>query len=714
MFDLIRAQPRRAAWALGLPALVVIVYLGLVINHALDYNDGYLAALLDDTWIHVRFAESISEGRGLMYNDGVVTSGATSPLWVLSLGAAFALFNPGIDAQVHTAVLFSAAGTVLAVLAISGFGWFLLRRAWVGLLAGLLTALTGRFIWMGLSGMEITTFTALTVLAVWSHVDDLRRGRAFGWRTGIIAALATLARPEGYLLAALLMLDAFIFVPLRYRAARPLPTTADTHTADALDAETVPGGFHWWRTVRPGWRGLLAYGLLAGSYPLVCLLIDGHPLPNTFRVKSQLGEATPDLLYGYFWTPRVDYGWPLIALAGIGAVYLLISAWRGHMRTRLGPLPTRGLVVVGWPVAFVIAVLFLGPNHFVVNNARYVAPAIPWHALLAAAGVWIAAAFISRRINRARPGVTYAATAAVLAAVLAGMVFWNGRLQGHNVARDIYQLRTMHVAAGHWVRDHTEPGDIIALNDVGAIAHISDRPVLDLIGLVSPEVIEPISEEPRFSCPYDLQLARVMMEQSPRFIGVFPWFFPCMTNDNGTGFPDMLQPFTVFSITGPTVIAGGEMVMYWPVWENWPVQRSIPHSAQPVEVAFDDGITLGAAEITPADKGYTIALWWTPEAQPTTDYTVFAHLIDAEGAIIGQLDSRPQQGRFNTLWWRAGDIIPDFRAVNVADPARLADAVAVRVGLYATDGSGRLPRLTAPPEAPDFVIIPLNGNQPRS
>lgn len=706
MFSLIRQQPRLALLVLGLPALIAVVYLALVVNHALAYNDGYLGAVLDDTWIHVRFADSISQGQGLSYNAGTVTSGATSPLWVMSLGVVFAFLRPEIDSQVHIAVMASAVGFVVAVMAISGFGWSLTRRAWVGLMAGLFTALAGRLVWMGLSGMEITTFTALTILALWSHLHDLRDGgRPFGWRTGILAALATLARPEGYLLALLIGLDAVVIAPLLYGRGRPDLRWWQPQPVSGSNGRDNPD--------RPGrrlpwWRGVVAYLLLAGSYPLATLLMDGYPLPNTFRVKSNLGKEAPDLLYGFFWTPRVDYGWLVIVVAGIGLGWLLWRIWRATGDAHARPQPVAWPL---WPIAFVIGVLYLGPEHYVVNNSRYVAPAIPHHGLLAAVGlmaVFDGASAAALRLPRPVLGraAPLAGTAA-LALLLLGAVFWQGRAQGHNVANDVAQLRMMHVTAGEWFRERTEPGDRIALNDVGAIVHISDRAVLDMVGLVSPEVIAPLSQTERFTCPHDLALMRVMLQQPPKFIGIFPWFFPCLTNLNGSGFSDLLQPEAVFTITGPTVIAGGELVVYWPRWENWPVQPAVPDDVPRVDVPFADGITLAGVALDRAADAWDVTLWWQADAQPQGDYTAFVHLIDADGQIVTQRDSRPRRGEFNTAWWREGDIVPDPRRISPEDPARLAEVTALRIGLYPTDGGDRLPRLTAPPAEPDFVVIPL-------
>jgi hypothetical protein len=669
VFDLIRQNPRTALAVLLLPALVTVVYLALVVRLTLIENDGYIGALLDDTWIHIRFAASIADGRGLMFNDGVITPGATSPLWVLLLGAVFALTNPGLNGQVQTAVALSAAGNVLAVLAVGGFGWTLTRRAWIGLLAALITALTGRFIWMGLSGMEITTFTALCLFAVWSHVHDRRENRGFGWRTGILLALATLARPEGYLLAALILLDAFIL---------------------------APGGL--WGRVRAVWRGAVAYGLLAGSYPLACLLMAGHPLPNTFRAKSQLGQSWPDLPYSFFWTPNADHGPLLIVLVALGIGFLL---WRVFTRR-----DDAGYAWILWPSLFVLAVLFMGPDRYVVNNARYVAPVIPFHALMAAVGLWALAEFAKNRFPAVPPRLKTTIIPAALGVVLVATALWLGRGHGWQVANDVGQLRRMHITAAEWFNANTAPDELIALNDVGVIAHFTNRPVLDMLGLVSPQVTAALEDVPPSDsfCPRDLQIARVIADQQPVLIVVFPWLFPCLTAWEGA-----LQPYTVFTITGPTVIAGGEMVVYWPVWENWPVQRDLPPDAAPLNADFEQGIRLAGYEAAPVDGGLQVILWWQAQRTPDADLTVFAHLTDERGSLISQHDSRPQHEQFNTRWWRAGDLIRDARLIQLDDPAALQrDDLQLRIGLYPTGGGPRLPRLTAPIGQDDYALIPLD------
>lgn len=677
MFDIFLEKPRRACLVFGTVGLIAAVYLMMVIDFTRGRNAGNIGALLDDTWIHVRFAWHISQGEGLSYNEGVLTSGATSPLWVMILAIPFAVLQPDVFQQVDIAIYMSALGHVLSVLAITGLGWWATRRAWIGFAAGLIVALTGRYIWMGLTGMEITTFTTLCIFAIWSHMHDVRISRVFGWRTGVLVALATLARPEAYLLALLIGIDAFVYIPLRNHQ-------------------------RWQASVAALWqgrRGIMAYIVLAGTYPLVTLIIDGYPVPNTFRAKSYLGEEFPELPRALFWMANKDHGPLLIALAVVGGLYF---AWKAL------PRQADSALIGIWAPLFVLGVLYMGSERYVVNHSRYVAPSIPFVALSAVVGLWVVSRAIAHLLKREH---VKQMTVLALVAILASGTFWRGSDQGAQVANDVYQLRAMHVQAGQWFADHTTPGTLIALNDVGAIVHISDREVLDLEGLVSPEVIDATGEAPSKTCEHDLALARLMMQEEPLLIGVFPWWYPCLVGWDGA-----LQAEAVFAIQGPTVLAGGEMVIYFPIWENWPMQRAVPAEAETVNIALQDRIVLTAYEVVQNNTELQITLWWSAQGQPSADYHVFVHMIDVEGQIVEMPDGRtlqsdgiPQQranSAFHTNWWQAGDLIPD-RHVIVLDDALLQEIenFSLNIGMYIYPSGQRLQRVDG---GGDVINLPIS------
>lgn len=51
------------------------------------------------------------------------------------------------------------------------------------------------------------------------------------------------------------------------------------------------------------------------------------------------------------------------------------------------------------------------------------------------------------------------------------------------------------VAVAGWLADNTPPDALIASHDIGAIGYFAERPLLDLAGLISPEVIPLLDNE---------------------------------------------------------------------------------------------------------------------------------------------------------------------------------------------------------------------------
>jgi hypothetical protein len=53
----------------------------------------------------------------------------------------------------------------------------------------------------------------------------------------------------------------------------------------------------------------------------------------------------------------------------------------------------------------------------------------------------------------------------------------------------VKNINEMQVALGHWVNENTPAKAVIATNDIGAIAFFGNRPIVDTIGLIDPEVV---------------------------------------------------------------------------------------------------------------------------------------------------------------------------------------------------------------------------------
>jgi hypothetical protein len=78
------------------------------------------------------------------------------------------------------------------------------------------------------------------------------------------------------------------------------------------------------------------------------------------------------------------------------------------------------------------------------------------------------------------------------------------------------------VAAARWVAENTLPGDLIAAHDIGALGYYGGRNVLDLAGLISPEVIPFIRDE--------AQIAAYMSSKGVDYMVTFPDWYPRITS----------------------------------------------------------------------------------------------------------------------------------------------------------------------------------------
>ena len=51
------------------------------------------------------------------------------------------------------------------------------------------------------------------------------------------------------------------------------------------------------------------------------------------------------------------------------------------------------------------------------------------------------------------------------------------------------------VTAALWIKDNIPPDDLLVTHDIGAVGYFAPRPILDIAGLVSPEVV-PLMRNP--------------------------------------------------------------------------------------------------------------------------------------------------------------------------------------------------------------------------
>ncbi|TAH49929.1 MAG: hypothetical protein EYC68_15255 [Chloroflexota bacterium] len=82
-----------------------------------------------------------------------------------------------------------------------------------------------------------------------------------------------------------------------------------------------------------------------------------------------------------------------------------------------------------------------------------------------------------------------------------------------------------------------------------------------------------------------------------------------------------------------------------------------------------------------AGDEFKLTLYWHALKSADKAYTVFVHLLDANGKVIGQQDMQPLQGDAPTNAWQPNEYLADAYAFTIALDARQG-AAAVEIGLY--------------------------------
>jgi hypothetical protein len=136
-----------------------------------------------------------------------------------------------------------------------------------------------------------------------------------------------------------------------------------------------------------------------------------------------------------------------------------------------------------------------------------------------------------------------------LTLVWLALALWALGPAAERYAWGVQNINAMQVHLGRWVNTNLPPASRIALNDVGAIAFVSRFTVIDLMGLVTPDII-----------PYrrdgEAGVIRYLGERCPDYVIVFPSWFPALTARGS------LEPIYRVRLERNEVAGGAEMVVY--------------------------------------------------------------------------------------------------------------------------------------------------------
>ncbi len=623
---------------LGIVGLAAVLLLALFLITELDQTAGVLGVPLDDAWIHYQFARNLSQGNGFSYNTGEPTPGSTSPLWTLLL-AGIGLFT---DDFLLPSLILSAFFFLLTIGLTYGFSFSLSGRHLTALLAALGVTFTGRLLWAGLAGMETTTFAAFTVLAMRIYSKQGLRPLS-----ALLFGLASQFRPEGHALFALAAIDS---------------------VWDGLIKERLPLMIIVKTLILPG----LIYGGVVAPYTIFSLITTGHPLPNTFYAKA--GNE-------HFFSWRTLQETIRLHWLDNPVSFLLIIP---------GFLPTwrRSRLTIWWLIASPVLTAFI--VDFVWHHGRYTMPLIPFQMIVAAfggqwlldkiiMGNWKVTLFQENRSSYFKNYKTKLPEIILILVFITGGL-WRVPLWANMLGSNTREILEIDVALGHWLKENTSKDAVIAVDDIGAVTFISQRRIVDLNGLVSPEMWPAVKAD--IGLKKNQIAARILSDIAPDIMAVFPmWHWDIASN------PAVAQPIYHLKTSSRTIIGDQEVILYR---MNWPyLDKSSPQN--PLIFSLDDKIQMLGYDLHDPLVGspLTLNLYWQSLEPVTADYDVFVHVVDETGEIVAQVDQKPVRGLASTNMWQSGDIIRDQYLIS-SPPDLPVKQYELRAGMYLRETGQRL------------------------
>jgi len=354
--------------------------------------------------------------------------------------------------------------------------------------------------WGALSGMEVSLAALLVSATLLAHASDR------DWLTATLAALGALARPEALLLIPLLVLGR----PLNGRRVATFAVITAVLLAPAVAFSL--------RTVGAPVPATVAAKVTGG---LVGWL-RGVPEPALYTWILRPAEFLGDWIA---WLVSAHWLLPLTVIPGIIVVWL----------SRGRALGVPALALVAHPLGMALIAPFKGPGF---QEGRYSIHLLPLALLVGAIGL------------SAMRGVWRRLAIVVFLALVPATLVPAAERYGWAV-RDI---NGMQVHLGRWADTNLPKTATLALNDVGAIAYFSRRKVIDLIGLVTPEII-------RYRWEGERGILRFLGERCPDYVIIFPAWFPQIS-----GRRDLLEPIYRVGLEehpeANLVVGAPEMVVY--------------------------------------------------------------------------------------------------------------------------------------------------------
>ena len=414
---------------------------------------------LDDTWIHFQFADNFSNGYFFQYNPGDYTAGTTSPLYVIVLGISGLLTGNFMITSVIISFLFYVFSCMviyklsLSIFASSGSPLKGMNSGltpeYISLVVSITTVFSGRLAWSSLSGMETTMFIFFCIFGVYLHVRNLISGK-FSMLPALLFALATVSRPEGYLLSVLYFIDVILNLLHKSEFRK--------HFISLLTSAAI-------------------FGMITLPYLIFSYIVSGDFFPNTFKGQGGYMRLYPDFEYLRIATIYFFRDNFITALLYLFSIIFYIA----NLKKYFSDLKYVNLIFL-WIILLPLASSLLIPNWR--HHVRYLIPLIPF---INFASVYMLLILINTEFLEGFKNIILKRISVLALLTVFSLIYYV--VYAVALGKNTDNINNQQVYLAEWVKENVNQNETIALNDIGAITFISKNKVIDMAGLITPEVL---------------------------------------------------------------------------------------------------------------------------------------------------------------------------------------------------------------------------------
>jgi hypothetical protein len=455
---------------------------------------------LDDGYIYQTYAMHAAQGHWFEYTIGERSGGITGFLWFLIV-TGVSRIAPVVGWMLPA--LWPMY--VISIAALCWTGWLVYQAAaetsgpsFSALLVATALVLDPAILWGTLSGLElpVTYVVGSASLLVFTRESQTAAYRYSPWLMG----LAYWARPEMLVLP----VAACLVIAMRAPHARVAIASVVQFALPTVVFVGLCAAAYWWFT--------------------------GLPLPSSFYLKVSGRHGWSDVaLSTYDLARQVHYSFPIFRWY-LAAIVGLVFANREQRRQLALP--------VSFSILFFVGRIVTIPD--IGQVARYITPMYPALAVITSAGL----ARAERQLATRRMAVAIAALVAVVAWSLSA---------DYQFARAGYRVHVRNIDDGavspaRWIREHTPAETRIALEPVGAVGLYGDRPIVDIVGLTTPDML---------GHGGDWQyIRRYLRARGANYLLYYPDLFP------ERRVPGWLSPVMTFPIPDNEMAASDPIVLY--------------------------------------------------------------------------------------------------------------------------------------------------------